>query len=154
MSAISEHASLPGNFCSGILLIKLPRILSEVGTLHFSFSKVGLALSGHSCSLKRLSLWSSVSFTELSKTVTSAAWIFSQISANASLYPVIKVLYVVEHSSPREDIWSLKMDNAVRNLANNIVVCVSLFAAVVTEDVLGFCAIAIVHTAIAGCALK
>ena len=26
MSAISEHASLPGSFCSGILLINLPRI--------------------------------------------------------------------------------------------------------------------------------
>ena len=98
MSAISEHASLPGNFCSGILLIKLPRILSEVGTSRFSFSKVGLALSGHSCSLKCLSLWSSVSFTELSKTVTSAAWIFGRISVNASLYPVIKVSYAVERS--------------------------------------------------------
>ena len=154
MSAISEHASLPGNFCSGILLIKLPRILSEVGTSHFSFSKVGLALSGHSCSLKRLSSWSSVSFIELSKTVMSAAWIFGQISANASLYPVIKVSYAVERSSPREDIWSSKTDNAVRNLAKNIVVCTGLFAAVVTEDVLGFCVVAIVHAVVSGYELK
>ena len=154
MSAISEHTSLPGNFCSGILLTKLPRILSEVGTSCFSFSKVGLALSGHNCSLKHLSSWSSVSFIELSKTVTSAAWIFGHISANASLYAVIKVSYVVEHSSPREDIWSSKMDNAVRNFAKNIIVCVGLFAAVVTEDILGFCVVAIVHATVTEYALK
>ena len=154
MSAISEHASLLGSFCSGILLIKLPRILSEVGTSHFSFCTVGLALSGHSCSLKRLSAWSSVSFIELSKTEMSAAWIFGQISVNASLYPVIKFSYVVGRSSPREDIWSSKMDNVVRTLAKNIVVCVGLFAAVVTEDVLGFCVVAIIHTVVSGYTLK
>ena len=153
MSAISEHASLPGNFCSGILLIKPPRISSEVGTSRFSFIKVGL-VSGHSCSLKRLSAWSSVSFTELSKTVTSAAWIFSQISVNASLYPVIKVSYAAVRSSPREDIWSSKMDNDVFNLVRNIVVCAGLFAAVVTEDVPDFCVVDIVCAVHPGYILK
>ena len=71
MSPISEHASLPGSFCSGILLINPPRISSEVGTSRFSFIKVGLG-SGHNCSLKRLSARSSVSVTELSKVVTLA----------------------------------------------------------------------------------
>ena len=84
MSAISEHASLPGSFCSGSLLINPPRISSGVGTSRFSFIKVGL-VSGHSCSLKRLSARSSVSFTELSKAVTSAVWIFGQISVNSFL---------------------------------------------------------------------
>ena len=141
MSAISEHASLPGNFCSGILLIKPPRISSEVGTSHFSFIKVGL-VSGHSCSLKRLSARSSVSFTELSKTVTSAAWI------------VIRVSYAVVHSSPREDIWSSKMDNDVFNLVRNIVVCAGLFAAVVTENVRDFCVVDIVRAVHSGYILK
>ena len=90
-----------------------------------------------------------MSFTEFSKTVTSAPWIFGHISANASLYAVIKVLYAVAHSSPKDEIWLLKMDNAVRNLAKNVSVFAGLFAAVVTEDVLGFCIVAIVHATVA-----
>ena len=153
MSAISEHASLPGSFFSGILLIKPPRISSEVGTSHFSFIKVGFA-SGHSCSLKRLSAQSSVSFTELSKAVTSAVWIFGQISVNAFLYPVIKVSYAVVRSSPREDIWSSKMDNDVFNFVRKIVVCAGRFAAVVTEDVPDFCVVDIVRAVHSGYILK
>ena len=75
-----------------------------------------------------------MSFTEFSKTVTSVPWIFGHISANASLYAVIKVLYAVAHSSPKDEIWSSKMDNAVHKLAKNVFVCTGLFMAVVTED--------------------
>ena len=90
-----------------------------------------------------------MSFTEFSKIVTSAPWIFSHISVNASLYAVIKVSYAVARSSPKDEIWSSKMDNALRNLAKNVFVFAGLFAAVMTEDVLGFCFVAIVHATVA-----
>ena len=104
---------------------------SKVGTLHFSCINVGLALSGHSIWLKCRSSWSSVSFTECSKIVTSAPSIFGHISANASLYAVIKVSYAVVCPLSRDEIWSSKMTNAVRILAKNVFVFAGLFAAVV-----------------------
>ena len=54
-SEISEHVSLSGSFCSGILLTRLPRILSKVGTVHCSSTSFGCSLSGQSISLKRRS---------------------------------------------------------------------------------------------------
>ena len=54
-SEISEHVSLSGSFCSGIWLTRLPRILSKVGTVHFSSTSFGCSLSGQSISLKRRS---------------------------------------------------------------------------------------------------
>ena len=43
--------------------------------------------------------------------------------------------------SPREDISSSKMDNAVLSFVRKVVVCAGRFAAVVTADVLDFFAV-------------
>ena len=42
-----EQVSLSGSFCSGIRFTKDPRMLSNVGMVRFSFTNVGLDLSGH-----------------------------------------------------------------------------------------------------------
>ena len=46
----------------------------------------------------------------------------------------------------RDEIWSSKMTNAVRILAKNVFVFAGLFAAVVTEDVLGWGVVVIAIT--------
>ena len=79
-----------------------------------------------------------MSFTDFSRIVTSAPSIFGHISANASLYAVIKVSYAVVRPLSRDEIWSSKIINAVRMLAKNVFVFAGLFVAVVTEDVLGW----------------
>ena len=120
-------------------------MLSKVGTLRFSSTNVGFALSGESIRLKWRSCWSSGSFTECSKIVISASSIFGHISVKAFWYVVMKVLYAVARAWFKGVSWSSKMVNAVRNISRKVCVFAGCLAAVMIEvDVLAWGAVVVI----------
>ena len=85
MVEIRAYVSLSGSFCSGIRFTRDPRMVSNVGTAHFSFTNVGWDVSGDMRRLMQQSSSSSASLTDCSRILTLVLFIFGHMSAKASL---------------------------------------------------------------------